>query len=114
MGAAEEPIAPTTNVLKGDNAGNAISAGFSPTGAGIVSLFTGCSGTQYLGADGACHVPPGIGTVTSIALNGTTNQIVVTGASPITGSGAWTLSFPPGGVTLPGTTTGAFTGNLTR
>ena len=35
------------------------------------------------------------------------------GPSPITGAGLWTLSFPAGGVTLPGTTTGAFNGPLT-
>lgn len=112
-GSSGGTITPTTNVLKGDNSGNAISAGFAANGAGIVSLFTGCSGTQYLGADGACHVPPGIGTVTSITLLGTANQITVTGASPITSSGSWVLSFPNSGVTLPGTTTGTFSGNLT-
>jgi hypothetical protein len=34
--------------------------------AAIVALFSGCSGTQYLGADGACHTA-GTGTVTSSA-----------------------------------------------
>jgi hypothetical protein len=34
------------------------------------------------------------GTVTSVDLEGTANQIVVTGATPITGSGSWTLSLP--------------------
>lgn len=47
----------------------------------------------------------GSGTVTSVGLAGTANQITVTGSSPITASGSWTLSFPAGGVTLPGTTT---------
>jgi len=55
----------------------------------------------------------GSGTVTSVGLVGTANQITVTGASPITTSGSLTLSFPAGGVTLPGTTTGTFSGNLT-
>jgi hypothetical protein len=50
------------------------------------------------------------GTVTSVGLVGTANQITVTGASPITTSGSWTLSFPAGGVTLPGTTNGTFAG----
>jgi hypothetical protein len=78
-------IAKTTNVLKGDNAGNAIDAGFAATAAGIVSLFSGCSGTLYLGADGACH-----------ASGGTTNQNIRTigasfgsfqsGATPISGA----------------------------
>lgn len=57
--------------------------------------------------------PGGSGTVTSVGLAGTANQITVTGASPITTSGSWALSFPAGGVTLPGTTTGTFSGNLT-
>jgi hypothetical protein len=45
----------------------------------------------------------GLGTVTSVALVGTANQITVTGASPITGSGSWTLSFPSV-LILPGST----------
>lgn len=53
------------------------------------------------------------GTVTSVGLLGTANQITVTGSSPITTTGSFTLSFPAGGVTLPGTTTGTFTGNVT-
>src|ERR1019366_667409 len=36
----------------------------------------------------------GSGTVVSVGLAGTTNEITVTGASPITGSGTWTLSLP--------------------
>jgi hypothetical protein len=36
----------------------------------------------------------GSGTVTSVGLLGTANQITVTGASPITTSGSWTLSLP--------------------
>lgn len=51
--------------------------------------------------------------VTSVGLAGTANQITVTGSSPITTSGSWTLSFPGGGVTLPATTTGTFSGSLT-
>jgi hypothetical protein len=49
------PATNTTAVLKGSGSG-----GFSGAGAGdIVSLFSGCSGTQYLGADGACHTSSG-------------------------------------------------------
>lgn len=44
------------------------------TSSDIVGLFTGCSGTQYLGADGKCHAASGSGTVTSVAT-----------ASPLTG-----------------------------
>lgn len=46
----------------------------------------------------AQYTPPGgsssggLGTVTSVGLAGTANQITVTGSSPITGSGSWTLS----------------------
>src|SRR4051812_27303 len=49
------------------------------------------------------------GTVTSVGLAGTANQITVTGATPITGSGSWTLSLPAA-VTFPGdaTVTGTF------
>jgi hypothetical protein len=35
------------------------------TAANIVGLFTSCSGTQYLGADGACHMG-GAGTITGV------------------------------------------------
>lgn len=52
-------IAKTTNVLKGDGSGNAVDAGFAASGPGVVTLFTGCSGVLYLGADGACHSPTG-------------------------------------------------------
>lgn len=63
-------IAPSTNVLRGDGVGNATSAGFAPTATGIISLFTACSGAQYLGADGACHNASGAGTVVSFAGSG--------------------------------------------
>jgi hypothetical protein len=51
------PTIPTITgsaVLKG-SAGNAAAA----AAADVVGLFTGCSGTQYLGADGACHTAAG-------------------------------------------------------
>lgn len=44
------------------------------TSSDIVGLFTGCSGTLFLGADGKCHAASGSGTVTSI-----------TATSPLTG-----------------------------
>jgi hypothetical protein len=45
------PATGTTSVIKGSGSG-----GFSNAAAGdIVNLFASCSGTQYLGADGACH-----------------------------------------------------------
>lgn len=54
----------------------------------------------------------GAGTVTSVGVVGTANQITVTGASPITSSGSFTLSIPTN-PTLPGTTSGTFSGGLT-
>lgn len=51
-------------------------------------------------------------TVTSVGLVGTANQLTVTGSSPITTSGSWTISIPTN-PTLPGTTTGTFSGSLT-
>lgn len=54
----------------------------------------------------------GAGTVTSVGAVGTANQITVTGSSPITTSGSWTFSIPTN-PTLPGTTTGTFSGSLT-
>ncbi len=46
----------------------------------------------------------GLGSVTSVGLLGTVNQITVTGSSPITASGSFTLSLPAAGVSLPGVT----------
>ena len=53
----------------------------------------------------ACGAGSGGGTVTSVGLIGTSNQITVTGTSPITSSGSWTLSLPTT-LTLPGTING--------
>ena len=69
--------------------------------------FCNNSGTWVTFSSGA-----GSGTVTSVGLVGTANQITVTGASPILSTGSWTLSIPTN-PTLPGTTTGTFSGNLT-
>ena len=64
------------------------------TSTNIISLFTGCSGSQYLGADGACHPTPGGGTVTTI---NTTSPLL---GGPITSSG--TLSCQTASATLSG------------
>jgi hypothetical protein len=50
------PVIPSiaSGVLKGSG-GNAVAAG----AADVIGLFSTCSGTQYLGADGACHTPSG-------------------------------------------------------
>src|SRR5437762_3600042 len=63
-----------------------------------------------------CTAVPGagLGSVTSIGLVGTANQITVTGASPITSSGSWTLSLPATvaiGTTSFSDTGAAFIGN---
>ena len=60
-----------TGIVKNTTTTGALSNAAS---ADVVGLFTGCSGTLYLGADGACHAASGSGTVTSIATT-----------SPITG-----------------------------
>ena len=58
-----------------------------PTATAIVALFSSCSGTLYLGADGACHQSGG---VTSVGL-AMPSIFSVTG-SPITSSGTLTVS----------------------
>lgn len=68
----------------------------------IIAAFLIACGISF-----AQYFPPGgggSGTVTSIGLVGTANQITITGASPITGAGSWTVSIPTN-PTLPGTTT---------
>ena len=49
------PVTSGATVLKGNGAGGFSSAAASD----IVNLFSGCSGTEYLGADGACHTSSG-------------------------------------------------------
>lgn len=46
---------------------NSSSQPIAATAAQIISLWSSCSGTEYLGADGTCHSTSGAGTVTSIA-----------------------------------------------
>jgi len=52
------------------------------TAAQVVALFTGCSGTEYLGADGACHT--GTGTVTTTGSPGSANIAAFSSATSIT------------------------------
>lgn len=52
-----------TGIVKANGASVPSAAAFADlpiTGANLVSKFTGCSGTQYLGADGACHSGNGV------------------------------------------------------
>ena len=64
----------------------------------ITALFSGCSGVQYLGADGACHAA-GTGTVTSVGLS-FTGGLVSVGGTPVTTSGtlALTVAGTSGGI----------------
>ncbi len=83
--------------LSGVLKGNATSALSSALAADIVALFSGCSGTQSLGADGACHNVTG--TVSSVGQNFTGGLISVSG-SPVTTTGtlALTVAGTSGGV----------------
>lgn len=56
----------------------------------VVALFSGCSGSQYLGYDGNCHTPSG-GSVTSVGLSTDANWFTVAN-SPVTGSDTITLN----------------------
>ena len=48
------PPTVSTSILKGSGTGGFANASASD----VVNLFSNCSGTQYLGADGVCHTPP--------------------------------------------------------
>lgn len=63
--------------LTGPVKGNGTSAFSAAAAADIVGLFSTCSGTQYLGADGACHTASGSGTVTNTGGSLTANDIVL-------------------------------------
>lgn len=114
-GLAGDTTSPPSTNLTGHTV---IGDGYLTTPAGTQFTLPGISGTGCIAitsgivntSAAACSGTAG---VTSVGLVGTTNEITVTGASPITSAGSWTLSFPGGGVTLPGTTSGTFSGNLT-
>jgi hypothetical protein len=83
------------------------------TSTDVISLFSTCSGTQYLGADGACHTPT-TGTITSVTAGtgltggGSSGGVTLNLSTPVSvangGSGASTLT----GI-LKGNGTSAFT-----
>lgn len=75
-----------SGVLKGTGSGFTTAAG-----ADIVGLFSGCTGTDYLGADAACHAA---GTVTSVAL--TAPSVFAVGGTPVTGAGTLAITFATG------------------
>lgn len=63
------------------------------TASGIVALFAGCSGSQYLGADNTCHTASGAGTVQNIAV--TVPSWLTIAGSPITTTGTFAFSATP-------------------
>ena len=59
----------------------------------IIALFSTCSGTQYLGADGSCHnAGGGSGTVTSVTFTGDGTILSSTPSSAVTTSGTLTAA----------------------
>lgn len=93
----------TTGTFSGPLTGNA------STATALAANGANCTAGQYpLGVDAAGAVEgctaAGAGTVTSVGLVGTANQVTVTGASPITSTGSWTLTLPSG-LIFPGTAT---------
>lgn len=75
-----------SGVLKGTGSGFANAAASD-----VVALFSTCSGTQYLGADAACHTAA---TVSSVAM--TAPSVFTITGSPITGSGTLAVTFATG------------------
>lgn len=73
-------LVPASTAVLATNAGKQITAATAP---GVVSLFSGCSGVLYLGADGACHSPGGGGTITG---SGTANNLPKWTASTVLGN----------------------------
>jgi hypothetical protein len=85
--------AATTGVLpqKADGSGGLTAA----AAADIASLFSSCSGIQYLGADGACHTSAvGTGTVSSVGIS-LPSWLAVSG-SPVTTSGTLAVTTATG------------------
>lgn len=83
--------------LTGVPKGNGTSPFTAAAAADIVALFSTCSGSQYLGADGACHNAAGAGTVTSIGE--TVPAFLSVSPSTITTSGTFAISLS--GTALP-------------
>lgn len=61
--------------------------------ADVVAIFSGCSGVQYLGADGACHVTSGAGSVTSVSFTGGLISVATPTSTP-----ALTIAGTSGGI----------------
>ena len=58
----------------------------------IVNLFSSCSGSEYLGADGACHAASGSGTVIGVTFTGDGVVDSATPSTTVTTSGAVTAT----------------------
>jgi len=84
------------------------SGGGIGTAAGVIGLFSACSGTQYLGADAACHAGGGgSGTVTSFSA-GTLSPLFTTSVATATTTPALSFTLSNAGAgTLFGNATGA-------
>lgn len=79
-------VATLTGIVKASGTSNFSAAVASD----IVGLFSACSGSQYLGADGACHNAGGAGTVQSVAL--TAPAIFSVTGSPVTTTGTLAIA----------------------
>ncbi len=93
----------------GSSTADTLVINFSAPQTGYCNASTGVGQTGATGAAGATGPIASINgsAVAAQVIAGTANQITVTSAA-----GTSTLSFPAGGVTLPGTTTGTFSGNV--
>ena len=84
--AADLPAITTGSAVQKASSGGLTAA----AAADVVALFSTCSGTQYLGADGTCHAAGGTGTVTSVGLS--VPAWLTASGSPVTTSGTLTIA----------------------
>lgn len=96
----------STGILKNTTSTGVLS---NAAAADVVALFSTCSGSQYLGADGACHNASGAGTVTSVTFTGDGTVLSSTPSSAVTTSGtvAGTLANGAAGTVLGNATSSA-------
>ncbi len=87
-------LAPKANpVFTGSFTFTGLGTGALKSTSGVLGLVSGTS-THCVHVDGSSAACSSTASVSSVGLSGTANQITVTGATPITSSGAWVLSFP--------------------
>ncbi len=87
--ATSSPLGGGTITTTGTLTCSTCAIGPGSSSANHLAKFSGTDGVTL--ADGGA-IPSG--TVTSVGLAGTANQVTVTGTTPITSSGSWTLSLP--------------------